>query len=140
LATLQARSSKLTQTIAHLESQNLVQASTIAQLKTTSPQVNAWSHSAVSVVWDKNRQEGILVLSQMPTAETGKIYQLWVIDPAAKAPVSAGTFEVRDDGTARILFRPSHPISQAAQFAVSLESGREKTQPEGPVILAGSSL
>jgi hypothetical protein len=137
---LKNQNASQTKTIAQLESQNLIQASTIAQLKTTSAQANAWTQSAVSVVWDKKRQEGVLVLSKMPAAEAGKIYQLWVIDPEAQGPVSAGTFEVQADGSARILFRPTRQVRQAAQFAVSLEEGGEKQQPEGPVILAGTSL
>ncbi|NJK91490.1 MAG: anti-sigma factor [Blastochloris sp.] len=137
---LREKTETLNANIAQLESRNLVQAGTIAQLRATSPQAGPWTPSTVSVLWDKTRQEGLLVLSQMPAAEPGKIYQLWVIDPEAGGPISAGTFEVQADGSARILFRPSQRIRQAAQFAVSLEEGGAKEQPQGPVILAGAGL
>jgi anti-sigma-K factor RskA len=140
LGALKKDNTRQAKTITHLESQNLLQASTIAQLRATSDQAEPWSKSTVSVLWDKNRQEGILILSNMPEAGSGKTYQLWAIDPQVGSPVSAGVFQVQPDQSIRIPFKTASPVLNAAQFAVSLEEGGSKEAPEGPVILAGSSL
>jgi Anti-sigma-K factor rskA len=139
-AKLETQISTQAKALSQLESQNLLQASTIAQLKSTSTEPSLWSQSLVSVVWDKKSQEGVLVLTQMPAAAIGKIYQLWLIDSGSQGPVSGGTFIVKPNGSARIPFRASREVQVAAQFAISLETGGEKQLPEGPVILAGTSL
>ena len=75
---------------------------------------------AVSV-WNQEKQNGVLVVENLPVLEPGKDYQLWVIDPSIAAPVSAGIFKVDDKGKVRIKFQPNQAIQTAAKFAVTEE-------------------
>ena len=75
---------------------------------------------AVSV-WNQEKQNGILVVENLPVLEPGKDYQLWVIDPSIAAPVSAGIFKVDVKGKVRINFQPKQNIQTAAKFAVTEE-------------------
>lgn len=77
---------------------------------------------AVAVsLWNQERQDGLLVVENLPVLEAGKDYQLWVLDPSIAAPVSAGVFKVDAEGKVRITFKPDQAIANAAKFAVSLE-------------------
>lgn len=77
---------------------------------------------AVAVsVWDQQKQEGVLVVENMPALAPGRAYQLWIIDPNIQAPVSAGVFQVDAEGKWRVNFKPDHPINQAGKFAVTEE-------------------
>ena len=44
----------------------------------------------VMVAWDPRRGSGVVALDDMPPPPPGRDYQLWVLDPSRKAPVSAG--------------------------------------------------
>jgi anti-sigma-K factor RskA len=77
---------------------------------------------AVAVsLWNQERQDGLLVVENLPVLEAGKDYQLWVLDPSIVTPVSAGIFKVDAKGKVRITFKPNQAIANAAKFAVSLE-------------------
>lgn len=89
-----------------------------------------------SIAWDNDAQEGILKVRRLPTAERGKDYQLWVIDPHQPVPISAGVFTVAPDGSATIRFSPAHKVSQASTFAVSVEKSGGSPAPEGPIVLS----
>jgi len=89
-----------------------------------------------SIAWDTASQEGVLHVRRLPDIGAGKDYQLWVIDPKYKVPVSAGIFKVQPDGSATIRFAPNQRISQAAAFAVSVEKTGGSSAPEGPIVLS----
>lgn len=77
---------------------------------------------AVAVsLWRQETQEGLLVVQNLPALPPGRDYQLWVIDPNHKTPVSAGVFKVDVDGKVRIEFKPVQPVREAAKFAVTME-------------------
>jgi anti-sigma-K factor RskA len=77
---------------------------------------------AVAVsLWDQEKQNGLLVVENLPVLDAGKDYQLWVIDPSIAAPVSAGTFKVDAAGKIRITFKPNQSVLAAATFAVTEE-------------------
>ncbi len=124
--------------VADLEStiRELQERSELAEMKvaTLTSQIDA-SYLA-SIVWDKDAQKGVLHVRRLPETDTGKEYQLWVIDPTAAAPVSAGVFRVQPDGSATIDFAPTQPVSQATTFAVSVENTGGSPAPAGPIILA----
>lgn len=78
---------------------------------------------AVAVsLWDQEKQNGLLVVENLPVLESGKDYQLWVLDPNSPAPVSAGVFKVDAAGKVRLIFKPSQSILNAAKFAVTEET------------------
>ena len=77
---------------------------------------------AVAVsLWDQEKQNGLLVVENLPILDAGKDYQLWVIDPGIAAPVSAGVFKVDADGKVRITFKPNQSVPAATTFAVTEE-------------------
>jgi len=105
---------------------------TLVSLAGNSPEARAIA------VWDPARQEGLVSIEKLPAAAAGRDYELWVIDPEKRQPVSAGVFVVGADGDARVEFTPEEPVAMAAKFAVSLEKkgGAPKNSgPQGRVIM-----
>ena len=95
----------------------------------------AYAKAQAKVVWDSPRQRGIVAVKGLPAPPAGHDYQLWVLDPAAKAPVSArllATSAPPQD------FTPSRPVSATGLgFAISLEpAGGSPTPTPGAVIFA----
>ena len=90
------------------------------------------------VVWNQEKQEGLLKLENMPSVQNAKDYQLWVICKKCQHPVNAGVVKVAPDGVTTITFKPAHHIEQALKFAISVEAegGVEEKSPDGPIILA----
>ena len=89
------------------------------------------------VVWDENKQRGVLKVTRLPRNEADRDYQLWLVDPRYKNPVGAGVFHVSNTGSQRIRFRPDAPVGEAQGFAVSLERKGGVTKAEGPIVLLG---
>jgi anti-sigma-K factor RskA len=107
------------------------------QIAALQAQADAYARASAIVVWNPQQQEGLLRLSSVSAPEAGHDYQLWIIDPAQKTPVSAGVVTVGTAGVANVEFRPVHPVSAAAGFAVSIEKVGGSTAPEGQIVLAG---
>lgn len=83
------------------------------------------------IAWDGQTQEGIVKTSGVPAAGADQDYQLWVIDPSYKTPVSAGVFDPATGGH----FAPIHKITKADKFAVSLEKKGGSDTPQGPIVM-----
>ncbi len=95
---------------------------------------------AVAVsVWNQEKQNGLLVVENLPKLPVGKDYQLWVIDPTIAAPVSAGVFQVDEQGKVRIQFKPNQPITTPGKFAVTEEilGGAESPTMDKMVVIGG---
>jgi anti-sigma-K factor RskA len=87
-------------------------------------------------VWNPLTQEGVLTVVNLPGLETGKDYQLWLIDPQYDIPVDGGVFRVDPaTGEARVTFRPGRPVAAVDKFAVSLERAGGVPKAEGPMVL-----
>jgi anti-sigma-K factor RskA len=106
------------------------------KIATLSAQVDAYAKAQAVVVWDPQKQAGVIKLANIPQPEAGKDYQLWVIGQK-RAPVSAGVVTVSAEGNARVDFKPGQPI-KADQFAISIEPTGGVPAPTGPVVLAGN--
>lgn len=78
----------------------------------------------------------LLVVSDLPPAPAGRIYQMWLV-PKAGAPRSAGLFQTLTGGKG-IRFQPgSFDLSQTAAVAVSLEPASGSPAPTTtPLIVA----
>jgi anti-sigma-K factor RskA len=107
------------------------------QIASLQAQVNAYAKTSAVVVWNAQRQSGLLRLQELPASEPGHDYQLWIIDPAEKTPVSAGVIPVERGNAATVEFRPTHPVTTAVKFAVSIEKAGGSTVPQGQIILVG---
>jgi len=104
-----------------------IKIATLASLSRDIPQ-------AVAVVaWDGDTQRGILRTSKVPAARADQDYQLWIIDPGYKQPVSAGIFDPGKEAH----FQPVQSISKAEKFAISLEKKGGSAAPQGPIVLVG---
>lgn len=109
----------------------------IAMLEST---VKEYKQGVAVVVWNEEKKEGILKLEKMPPIQTGKDYNLWVIDSTQKTPVNAGIVRVDDKGFAKVDFKPTMDVQQADKFALSVEKqggAPAGSGPEGPVVLIG---
>lgn len=138
---------ELNQKIAALETRqaqeiaNLKKRDALAEVKiaTLSAQVEAYSRALAVVVWDQNEQKGLVKLDKFPKAPTGFDFQLWVLDPTNKAPVSAGVVPVGPDGVARVAFQPTRKIGGIPKFAISVEKAGGAAQPTpGQIIQMGN--
>jgi len=81
---------------------------------------------------------GLLVASGLPPTPEGKTYQLWAI-AGKNAPVSAGTFDVDAQGTARLRVPPLSGVDKVDVFAVTLEPAGGLPAPSGKMFLAGKA-
>ena len=120
---------------------DLSERDTVSQLKIAllSAQVDAYAKASAVIVWDPQKQRGILKLANVPKPESGKDYQLWVIDPKYPQPVNGGLVPVSSDGLARVSFTPDQPISKAVKFAISVEPAGGVPKATGPIILLGGN-
>jgi anti-sigma-K factor RskA len=111
----------------------------LAQLQIASlqAQVNAYAKASAIVVWNSQRQRGLLRLISVPAPAAGRDYQLWIIDPDKKTPVSAGIVTVGKEGVANVEFGPVQRVTAAVGFAVSVEKAGGSKTPQGQIILAG---
>ena len=120
---------------------DLAERDTLAKVKiaTLSAQVDAYSKASAVIVWDPQKQRGIVKLANVPRPESGKDYQLWVIDPKYPQPVSGGLVPVDAEGMARVSFEPTQPISKADKFAISIEPAGGVPKPTGSIVLLGGN-
>ena len=75
-----------------------------------------------------------LYSANLPECPTGTAYQLWAID---QKPVSVGTFHVDVGEMAHLLVKRLPEFEKVRKFAVSLEPAGGRSQPSGPIYLAG---
>lgn len=89
------------------------------------------------VIWDAEKQRGVLTTVDVPPNAADRDYQLWVVDPKYQIPVDAGVFSVKSGEATKILFKPKNPVTSADAFAISLERKGGVPKAEGPIVLVG---
>jgi anti-sigma-K factor RskA len=107
------------------------------RIASLSAQLDAYSKGTAVIVWDAEKQRGVVKLSNMPPAGSGKDYQLWVIDPKYAKPVNGGIIPISGEGLARVSFTPDQVVHKADKFAISVEKTGGVPQAEGPIVLLG---
>lgn len=117
------------QELATVRHQNAMAKVEIASLKSSLAQ---YQEGVAVVIWDPEKQQGVLKLEKMPPTMQDKDYQLWVIDTKKGAPVDAGVVKVDSQGLARIDFKPQQAIENADKFAISVEAKGGSTTDKGP--------
>jgi anti-sigma-K factor RskA len=107
-----------------------------AQFQIASLQSEVWEYRRceMAVVWDGRRGQGVIMLDKMPRAESGKDYQLWIVDPGKPDPVSAGVITLDDKGSAKTVFKPVVPVGETAKFALSIEKKGGVPKKEGQIV------
>ncbi len=72
-------------------------------------------------------------MHQLPPPPPGKDYQLWVLDPTAPAPISAGLLSA---GAGSQNFGTGSAVTNGPGFAVSLEPAGGRPLPTGAILFA----
>lgn len=91
-----------------------------------------------SVAWEANSQSGVIRISNLPAAGSGKDYQLWIVDADYADPLSAGILHVDAKGVAQVRFKANVAARRVKAFAVSVEREGGVPKKEGPIILIGT--
>jgi anti-sigma-K factor RskA len=93
----------------------------------------AYASTKIMVAWDAELHHGMISMEDMPPPPAGHDYQLWVLDPKATAPVSAGLLHA-GSGTEGFAVPP---VSTAGPgFAISLEPSGGRPSPTGAILFA----
>ena len=90
----------------------------------------SYATSKILVAWDPYRCQGVVAMQNLPMAPTGQDYQLWVLDPAAEAPISAGLLTGLRPFTVKPISTPT------PGFAVTLEPSGGSPEPTSPILFA----
>jgi anti-sigma-K factor RskA len=86
--------------------------------------------SKIVIVWDPYRHRGVVATQSLPAPPVGHDYQLWVLDPDAEAPISAGVIRGPGPFTVKPVNTPT------PGFAVSLEPSGGSPLLTGPILFA----
>lgn len=92
----------------------------------------AYSTSQVTVAWDPYQHRGLVSLRDLPPPPAGKDYQLWLLDPNAAGPISAGMIT-----GAKPFETPQVSVSSPG-FAITLEPAGGSPAPTSPILFAVS--
>lgn len=86
----------------------------------------------VEVVYVPDERSGVFIADGIDAVPEGQTYQLWLI--GAEGPVSAGTFEPDEDGTARVLL--DGEVRPGLTLGLTIEPAGGSTAPTGDILLA----
>jgi anti-sigma-K factor RskA len=100
------------------------------RLQTLEAKDTSYSSSQIMVAWDPYQHRGVVALQNLPAPPAGHDYQLWVLDPSAPAPISAGLI------TASRPFAVQPVSTESPGFAISLEPTGGRPEPTGPILFA----
>jgi anti-sigma factor RsiW len=115
-----ARPGKSTEEIARILSSPSAQ---MASLNGTDMAKNAYA----MVFVEPDTRRGFFYANNLPALPAGKTYQLWVI---TDKPVSAGVFSLDRGRKGRMLLKNIPEVGKIRKFAVSLEPGGGRPQPD----------
>jgi hypothetical protein len=93
----------------------------------------AFSAARIAVAWDGRFHRGTATMRNFPAPPAGHDYQLWVLDPAAVAPFSAGLLNVTGGPQN---FTVNNPGTDNVGFAVSIEPAGGSRETTGTILFA----
>lgn len=99
-------------------------------LTTLEAKDTAFASTQILVAWDPYQHRGVISLQNLPTTPAGHGYQLWVLDPEAETPISAGLITGSRTFTVKPLSTPS------PGFAITLEPSGGSPEPTSPILFA----
>jgi len=94
------------------------------------------SEASGKLLWDKDTNEALLLVSNVPALVPGKTYQFWVVEDGE--PHSMGTFTVNREGENMIEIKCMPKDRGRIEFAVTLEPEGGMPHPTGATYLVGS--
>ncbi len=93
----------------------------------------AYGSARIMVAWDPHLHRGVISLQNLPLPPAGHDYQLWVLDPNAQVPISAGLLTANASSRGFAV----QPVSVTGPgFAISLEPSGGQPTPTGPILFA----
>lgn len=93
----------------------------------------SYQTSKIVIAWDPFRHRGVISMVNLPAPAPGRSYQLWVLDPGAQAPVSAGLLHPEaGSGT----FEVPAVTTGSPGFAVTLEPAQGSPEPTSAILFA----
>ena len=124
---------------AHSETQRMAEALAIitapggqaVQLAGLDPSPGASGNTFI----DGQRGRAVFYARNLPALQPDRTYQLWWIEDGK--PVSAGTFDVDEDGTGIVRVERLAPSGQIQAWAVTVEPEGGVPQPTGAMVLKG---
>lgn len=99
----------------------------------------AYATAGGEVLWSDSRQEGYLVLSNLPANDpTRKQYQLWIVDPARdEFPVDGGVFDIPAGGGPVVIpVDAKLAVKNPAAFVITLEQPGGVVRSKQEVVVA----
>jgi anti-sigma-K factor RskA len=100
------------------------------RLSTLEAKDASYAAAKILIAWDPYQHRGVVGTGNLPTPPAGQAYQLWVLDPAAETPISAGLIS----GYRSFAVRPVS--TQYPGFAISLEPSGGSPVLTGPILFA----
>ena len=94
------------------------------------------SEATGKLLWDKDTNDALLVVSNVPALVPGKTYQFWVVEDGE--PHSMGTFTVNQEGENMMEIKCMPKDKGRIEFAVTLEPEGGMPEPTGAKYLVGS--
>lgn len=94
------------------------------------------------VVWSDERQEGYLLLSNMPANNPAESqYQLWIVDPDRDSnPVDGGVFDVAENGASVVVpIAATLSVDEPVAFAITREQPGGAVVSKGPLLVVASA-
>ncbi len=90
------------------------------------------------IIWDSEKQQALLQVSNLPNVPDDKDYQLWII--RNNKPVSAGVFAVHDQTDRFFKIEQMADVDEQSMnaFAVTMEPKGGMPQPTGDMYLMGN--
>ncbi|HQR39941.1 MAG TPA: anti-sigma factor [Blastocatellia bacterium] len=106
-------------------------ASRTTALKATSGE----STAGLNVVWHPGEKRGVLVASGLPSVESGKAYELWLV--SGSTPVPAAVFNTDAAGNAIVEIDRIDNAGAPNVFAITVEPASGSKLPTGKILMAG---
>lgn len=86
--------------------------------------------------WRRDQQTWLVHVFDMPRLPANRVYQLWYV--TADAKISAGVFEVDEEGHGVKVLHVPAGAREAIAAAISVEPTGGSAQPTGPIVIVGS--
>lgn len=84
---------------------------------------------------DRATGKGSIIVSGLTDPPNGQAYQLWLVDPSANQPLSAGLLPSLPDGNGQIVFEMNRPDLAPTDFLLTRESAQGALQPSKDIVL-----
>lgn len=132
-----ARSSALQREVTELRSQLRDQQVIVDALRSPTTRLVSLAQDSgaaqAQLLLDPGEQRAYLVTSALQQLPDNQTYQLWLID--GQTPVSAGLFEVDEQGVGQVVVEGDRPLSEYQSIGISIEPDGGSPQPTNVVLL-----